>query len=376
MRSLLLLVSAALLAACAAHGPVQNGAPRWAYIGNDPDGTQNISMLPQSSDRKNGTVTAMFNFEFASPRDLTGPDLKQVSYIEREDLVEVDCRAQTLKLLNEVYYDVEGREVFHISPTGSGAEANQVFAGGVSDILYDASCGEIIEWSPLGQDPQKTQEIYARVVKAPGIQDAIVKASFRFVYNDLRQMVAAPTLRTIDYQSRESSVMMDCASQTFTLLHETYYGTDNVAVFGVTPPADPPPESVVPDSVTGLMYKAACGIPLNWTYLGTDTASAEKVYLLGPPEHRSGDNVEARFRFEYLAPGKLTTGTDLKPVDYNTRTSDVLLDCGVMTLTVLRESYQDTSGKQVFSVKPTAPQAALVAPKGTSGMMLKAACKP
>jgi hypothetical protein len=375
MRSLPLLISTALLAACAAHGPVPGNAPRWTYIGNDPDGTQNISMLAQSNDRKKGTVTAMFNFEFASPRQLTGPDLKQVSYVEREDLVEVDCKAQTLRLLNEVYYDVEGREVFHITPTG-GAEANQVFAGGVSDILYDASCGEMIEWSSLGQDPQKTQDIYARVAKAPGAQDAIVKASFRFVYHDLRQMVAAPKLRTIDYQSRESSVMMDCGNQTFTLLHETYYDTDNVAVFGVTTPADPPPVSVQPDSVSGMMYKAACGIPLNWTYLGTDANSSQKVYLLGAPEHRSGDTVEARFRFEYLAPAKLTSGTDAKQVEYTTRTNDVLLDCGIMTQTLLRESYQDASGKEVFSVKPVPLQAALVAPQGTSGMMLKAACKP
>lgn len=376
MRSLSLLISTALLTACAAHAPVPASAPRWTYIGNDPDGTQNISMLAQGSDRKKDTVTAMFNFEFASPRELTGPDFKQVSYIEREDLLEVDCRAQTLKLLNEVYYDVEGREVFHVAPSGSGAETNPVFAGGVSDMLYDATCGEIIEWTALGQDPQKTQDIYARVVNAPGTQDAIVKSRFRFVYHDLRQMVAAPTLRTIDYRSRESSVMMDCGNQTFTLLHETYYDMDNVAVFGVTPPADPPPESVAPDSVTGVMYKSACGIPLNWTFLGTDAKSSQKVYLLGTPEHRSGDTVEARFRFEYLSPAKLTTGSDLKQVEYTTRTSDVLLDCGVMTLTMLKESYQDAAGQEVFSVKPAAPQAALVAPQGQSGMMLKAACKP
>lgn len=376
MRSLSLLMTIALLAACATHGPAPGSAPRWTYIGNDPDGTQNISMLAQGSDRKKGTVTAMFNFEFASPRELTGPNFKQVSYIEREDLLEVDCHTQTLRLLNEVYYDVEGREVFHVTPTGNGAEANPVFAGGISDILYDASCGEMIGWTLLGQDPQKTQDIYARVVNAPGTQDAIVKSRFRFVYHDLRQLVAAPTLRTIDYQSRESTVMMDCGNQTFTLLHETYYDTDRVAVFGVTPPTDSPPESVVPDSVTGTMYKSACGIPLNWTYLGTDAKSSQKVFLLGQPEHRSGDAMEARFRFEYLAPGKLTTDSGQKQVEYTTRTSDVVLDCGVMTSTLLKESYQDASGREVFSVKPAKPEAALVAPQGLSGMMLKAVCKP
>ncbi|MGE5623923.1 MAG: surface-adhesin E family protein [Bacillota bacterium] len=375
MRRLMLLPLVLWLVACA-HGPAQGTAARWTYIGNDPDGTQNISMLPQSTDKKKDTVTAMFNFEFTRPRDLTGPDLNQVTYIEREDLVEVDCKAQALRLLNEVYYDVEGREVFHVAPAGTAAEANQVFAGGVSDMLYDATCGEEIAWTSLGEDPQKSQDIYARVAGAGSREAAIVKARFRFVYHDLKQMVAAPSLRTIDYQSRQSSVMMDCGNQTFQLLHETYYDTDNVAVFGVTPPADSPQESVVPDSVTGLMYKAACGIPLNWTYLGTDAKSSQKIYLLGAPQRRSGDTVEAHFRFEYLAPGKLTTGADLKQVEYKTRTNDVLLDCGVMSLTLLKESYQDASGREVFSVKPTAPQAALVAPQGPTGMMLKAACKP
>src|SRR5215472_4521532 len=52
MRRLKFLPFALLLTACA-HAPVQTGAPRWTYIGNDPEGTQNISMLPQSSDKKN-----------------------------------------------------------------------------------------------------------------------------------------------------------------------------------------------------------------------------------------------------------------------------------------------------------------------------------
>jgi len=375
MRRLPLAIFTLLIAACA-HGPAQTGSARWTYIGNDPDGTQNISMLPQSSDKKNDTITGLFNFEFTTPRNLTGPDFKTVSYIEREDLVEADCKTQSLRLLNEVYYDVEGREVFHVTPTGDAAEANQVFAGSISDMLYDATCGEEVAWVSLGQDPQKTQDVYARVAGGGTRADAIVKARFRFVYKDLRQMVAAPSLRTIDYLSRQSSVMMDCGGQTFSLLHEAYYDTDNVAVFSVSPPADSPSESVVPDSVTGLMYKVACGVPLNWTYLGMDAKSAEKVYLLGVPEHRSGDSVEARFRFEYLAPGMLTVGANLKQVEYKTRTNDVLLDCGVMTLTLLHESYQDASGKEVFSLKPAAPQAALVAPQGPTGMMLKAACKP
>ena len=374
MRRLQLLLSIALLAGCAAlHGTAPAGAARWTYIGNDPAGTQNISMLRQGGDNKKGTVTSIFNFEFTGPRELTGPDLKTMSYIEREDTIEVDCKAQTLRLLNEVYYDVEGREVFHVTPTGNGSEAAQVFAGGVSDMIYDASCGGEVAWTSLGQDPQKTQDIYARVANTKQ-RNAIVRARFRFVYRDLKQMVASPKLTTVDYQSRESSVMMDCANQTFTLQHETYFDTNNVAVFSVAPPSDTHAETVVPGSVTGIMYKAACGVPLNWTYLGMDPRNTQKIYLLGAPEQRSGDSVEARFRFEYLAPAKLTTGTDLKQVEYTVRTNDVVLDCGVMTLTLLKESYLDASGKEVFSAKPAVPKADLVAPQDPAGVMLKAAC--
>src|SRR5690348_8694180 len=227
MRRMTFLPIALLLAACA-HAPVQTGAPRWTYIGNDPEGTQNISMLPQGNDKKKDTVTGLFNFEFTSPRELTGPDLKTVNYIEREDLVEVDCKAQTLRLLNEVYYDVEGREVFHVTPSGGGSETNQVFAGGISDMLYDSTCGEEVAWVSLGEDPQKSQEIYTRVAGAGSRENAIIKARFRFVYHDLRQLVAAPSLNTIDYLSRQSNVMMDCGNQTFNLLHETYYDTNNI----------------------------------------------------------------------------------------------------------------------------------------------------
>jgi hypothetical protein len=85
--------------------------------------------------------------------------------------------------------------------------------------------------------------------------------------------------------------------------------------------------------------------------------------------------VEARFRFEYLAPGKLTTGADLKQIEYSTRTTDVLMDCTLYTQTLLRESYQDAVGKEVFTVKPPNPQPVLVSPQGVSGMLMKAGCQ-
>ena len=374
MRSLLLLPLLALFTACASHAPLPTAPDRWTYLGNDPEGTQNIYMRLQGSDKKKNTVTAWYKFEFTSPRTIvTGPALKQQTYIDRRDLVEVDCGTQTLKLLDETYYNVEDDQVFRVVPDVGSSTSNPVFAGGISDTVYEGACGNSLQWTSLGQDPQKTQDIYARV-QSPQDQQSIVKAVFRFSYHEPRQMVASPKLTRVTYSSRQSSVMMDCANQTFALLHETYYDADGVTVFGVTPPKGSHPSAVAPDGVTGMMYKAACGIPLAWTYLGTDPRKTQKVFLMGTPEKKSGTTVEARFRFEYLAPGKLVTGTNLTQVEYSTRTADVLLDCSAATLTLVRESYLDSSDKEVFSVKPAAQQAAPVAPQGLTGMMQRAAC--
>jgi len=332
-------------------------------------------MRGQSVDKKSGIVTAEFRFEFTGLHNLTSPDLKQISYVERRDLIQVDCSKQSLNLQDETYHDVDDKLVYHVKPE-PGAASAQVFAGGVSDIIYQGACGKSLDWTSLGQDPQKTQDIYTRVQDSGGKQHTMVRARFRFVYHDPRTMVAAPSLNKVSYVSRQSDVMMDCANQTLNVLHETYYDADDVAVFGVTPPKDTHPDSVVPDSVTGVMYKAACGIPLDWTYLGTDPRNTQKIYLLGKPDRHSGDQVETRFRFEYLAPGKLTTGADLHQIDYATRTTDMVMDCGVYTQTLLRESYEDAAGKEVFSVKPATPQTALAVPGALSGIIQKAACQP
>ena len=373
---LTLLLPLGLLAACASHAPLATAPDRWTYLGNDPEGTQNIYMRAQDSGKQQGTVTAWYKFEFATPHEVvTGPALKQQVYIERRDLVEMDCKAETLRLKDETYFNVEDQQVFRVTPDAAAVPAAQVFAGGVSDILYEGACGSSLQWTALGEDPQKTQDIYARVEGARD-QHSIVMARFRFVYHEPRQMVAAPSLTQVSYSSRQNSVLMDCAGQTFALQHETYYDEDGVTVFGVTPPKDAKPSAVAPDGVTGLMYKAACGIPLTWTYVGMDPHKTQKIYLVGEPDRRSGGTVEARFRFEYLAPGKLVTGTSLAQVGYTVRTADVVLDCSASTLTLLRESYLDDSQKEVFSVKPAAPQPAPVAPQGLTGMMQHAACHP
>lgn len=376
MRRLTFLLLAAGLTACASHGPLPTAPDRWTYLGNDPDGTQNIYMRVQSSDKKKDAVTAWYKFEFSSPREVvTGPALKQQTYIERRDLVEVDCGAQTLRLMDEQYFDVEDRQVFRVQPKGEAVNANKVYAGGISDTVYEGACGNALQWDSLGQDPQKTQDIYARV-QSPQSQQSIVKAVFRFAYHEPRQMVASPSLTKVDYSSRQSSVLMDCANQTFTLIHETYYDADGVTVFGVTPPKDAHPSGVVPDGVTGMMYKAACGIPLNWTFLGLDPRKTQKVYLVGTPDKKSGGTVEAKFRFEYLAPGKLVTGANLAQVEYTARTADVVLDCGASTVTTVRESYLDAAEREVFNVKPAVQQITAVAPQGLTGMMKQAVCHP
>ena len=376
LRHLALLLLAALLGACA-HAPVSSSVEgqKWAYLGNDPEGTQNIYMRGLSTDKKRDTATAQVRFEFNGVRQITGADLKPINYMERRDLIEVDCTKQTIKLLDETYQGVEGKQVYHVKPAGD-VDSAQVFAGGVSDILYEGTCGKSVAWTALGEDPQQTQDISARLPDSGAQHGATVKARFRFDYHSVRSLVAAPSLTKVDYVSRQADVMMDCANQTMNLLHETYYDEDGVAVFGVTPPQDARPDSVVPDSVTGMMYKAACGIPLDWTYLGVDPRNTQKVYLLGKPDQHSGGTVEARFRFEYLAPGKLTTGADMHQVGYATRTTDMTMDCNVYTQTLLRESYQDAAGKEVFSVKPASPETSLAVPGTLSGMIEKAACQP
>ena len=376
LMRLTLLLSLGLLAACASHAPLATAPDRWTYLGNDPEGTQNIYMRGEGSDKKQDTVTAWYKFEFASPHEVvTGPALKQQVYIERRDLVEVDCKAETLRLKDETYFNVEDQQVFRVTPDAAAVPAAQVFAGGVSDIVYEGACGSSLQWTSLGEDAQKTQDIYARV-ESQADPNSIVKARFRFVYHEPRTMVAAPSLTQVSYTSSQSSVFMDCANQTFALEHQTYYDEDGVTVFGITPPKGAKPSAVAPDGVTGLMYKAACGIPLTWTYVGMDPRKTQKIYLVGEPDKKSGGTVEAKFRFEYLAPGKLVTGANLTQVEYTVRTADVLLDCGASTLTLLRESYQDDAQKEVFSVKPAAPQPAPVAPQGLTGMMQHAACHP
>ena len=377
MRKLALFVLSVLLCACAAKAPKpDNAGPPWTYVGNDAELTQNIYMQVQRSDKSQHAVTALFRFEFTTLHELTtGSDFKQVRYAERRDLTEIDCKHVTMRLLDETFLDTDGKQVFKVTPAADGSTARAVFAGGVSDLLYEGACGDTLDWTDLGQDPQKTQEVYA-LVQTPGAQDVTVSARFRFVYDEPRQMTAAPAMTLVSYQSRQASVLVDCAKQTFNLQRETYYDENNVAVFRVTGAADAPPTSVAPNGVTGMMYRAACGIPLNWTYLGTDPKNTQKVYLLGEPATKSGGNVEARFRFEYLASGKLVTGADLKQVEYKTRSNDVLVNCPDKTLTLLTETYQDETGKEVFRVAPAkgAQVPAPVAAQGLSGMMYKALC--
>ena len=379
MRKLVVFFLMALLAACAVKTPQPDtSGPPWTYVGNDQDLTQNIYMQVQRADRSQHTVTALFRFEFTSLHELTtGPNYKQIKYAERRDLTEIDCKRVTLRLLDETFLDTDGRQVFKVTPAADGSTAKAMFAGGVSDMLYEGACGDTLDWTDLGQDPQKTQEVYA-LVQAPDAEDVTVSARFRFVYDDKRQMTAAPAMTLVSYQSRQASVLMDCANQTFNLQRETYYDENNVAVFRVIGVADALPTSVAPNGVTGMMYRAACGIPLNWTYLGTDPKNTQKVYLLGEPASKSGDSVDARFRFEYLSSGKLVTGADLKQIVYKTRSTDVLMHCADKTMTLLTETYQDDTGKEVFRVAPAAGSQAPapVAPQGLSGMMYKAVCHP
>ena len=377
LRRLALPLLVALLGACT-HAPVSSNGDQqrnWAYLGNDPDGTQNIYMRGLAVDSKRGIANVQVRTEFNGVRQLTDPTLRQISYVERRDLVEVDCARQAIKLMDETYRDADDKQVYHVKPT-SDADSTQVFAGGISDIIYEGACGKSIAWTALGEDPQQTQDIYVRLPDSGAHPHSTVKVRFRFAYHSARSLVAAPALTKVGYVSRQADVLLDCTNQTLTLLHETYYDEDDVAVFGVTPPKDARPDSVAPNSVTGTMYKAACGIPLDWTYLGVDPHNTQKIYLMGKPDQHSGGIVEARFRFEYLAPGKLTTGAGMHQVDYATRTADMTMDCNVYTQTLLSESYQDVAGKEVFAMKPPSPETSMAVPGTLGGMIEKAACQP
>jgi len=376
MRSLTLLILALALSACLPYAPRPSEEGHWTYIGNDPDGTQNIFMRVQSTDKKLRTVTSWFRFEFINPRQLhTGPALTAVTYFERRDLAVIDCASQTLKLVDETFHDVDGKQVFKVVPNPDGSTAAQVFAGGVSDVLYAGACGNSLDWTALGEDPQKTQDVYALVEHAVKPGDT-VRARFRFVYHTPRTLVAAPKLETVKYVTRQASVLMNCLNRSFTLIGETYYDSYDIGVFGVKPPADTAPTPVVNATLTDMMYKAACNIPLDWTYLGTDPKNTQKIYLVDAPSEKSKGTFEAHFHFEYMAPAKLVTGADLHQVQYSSRNADMLLQCPDRTLTLQHESYLDSDGKEVFSVAPApaAQKPVAVAPQGVTGMLYSAAC--
>jgi hypothetical protein len=378
MRSLILLVCFSALCACATPLRQPDASGHWVYVGDDPAGTQNIFMKVQESDKKQKSVTAWFRFQFTTTREIvTAPALKQVPYAERHDLVKVDCDNQTLTLLDETFHDVDGKQVYKVVPAADGSTAKTAFAEGVSDVLYTGACGNALPWHALGEDTQKTQEIYA-LVENPGAHDVIVKARFRFVYHQPHGMVAAPSLNTVQYLSRQSSVLMDCANRRFSDVHDSYYDEDGVAVFGVSPPKDAPPTPVVADGVSGMMYNAACGVPQGWVFLGDDPRKTQKLYLQGTPASKAKDTMEARFRFDYLAPGKLATDGGTKQVEYTSRSDDVLVDCGAKTITLLHSSYLNPAGTDVFDVSPApaGQQPAPIVADGLSGMQYRAVCHP
>lgn len=377
MRGSMLLVLSLLLglAACSTVAPQAGG--RWVYIGDDPAGTQNIFMRTQSSDKKQNTVTAWFSFQYAAVRQIvTAPSFKSVSYAERQDLVKVGCADQTLTLLDETFQDPDGKQVYKVVPAADGSTAKEAFAEGVSDVLYTGACGNSLPWKSLGEDAQKTQQVYA-LVETSDSHDVIVKARYRFLYHEPHEMVAAPSLTKIRYVSRQSSVLMDCANRRFTGVHDAYYDEDGVMVFGVSPPKDAPPTAVQQDGVSGMMYNAACGIPQGWVYLGEDPRRTQRIYLQGTPSAKAG-SIEARFRFDYRLPGKFATDGGQKQVVYMSRSNDVRVDCAAKTITLLRESYLDAAGNEVFSVNPppTAQQPAPIAADGLTGMQYKAVCHP
>ncbi|MGH7488176.1 MAG: hypothetical protein ACREMY_21655, partial [bacterium] len=100
-----------VMAGCASAPPVSKDV--WAYIGNDPEGTQNILMSAVTPVPHNGVLTTAFRFQYTAPRSVTDDKGKSYSYIELRDQVSVNCDNQSLQILHKSYYDVDDNLVLN-----------------------------------------------------------------------------------------------------------------------------------------------------------------------------------------------------------------------------------------------------------------------
>lgn len=364
-----------ILAGCASSVPASRDG--WAYIGNDPDGTQNILMSAATPVPQNGNLTTTFRYQYTAPRSVTDDKGKSIVYVERRDEVRVNCSDQSLQVLDRRYYDVEDKQVLNQPTAPINAGSERVIPGGINDIMYQAVCGRSIGWADIGTSDDSSQKIGIMGKAATQPVNGNVQAWFRTEYAGVQTLIAAPSMRRISYATKISTLKFDCTSFKVGLLHEVYYDSDNHKVFDIQP-AGTEAESLpaTAGSVRGLMYRAACGRPTELHYLGMDPHHTQKVYVIGKPALDSNDMARAQFRIYYLKPGTLTTGPVIHTVSYSERYVELDADCSALTFQVHRETYLDNHGDPVFTIMPpeTDTPNVGVAPGSLSEMLWKTAC--
>jgi len=373
--SILLLIG---LTACVSNmtAPPDRG-DGWTYIGNDPQGTENILMASVTPVPQDGSLTTTFRFQYTSPHTVSGRNGNSLSFLETRDRVRVNCAAQTLELLRQDYYDVNEHripdQVANTKPVDK-----TIIPGGVNDLMYQAVCGRSVGWSYVATSADHTQKVYVMGQASTQTGSIHPTAWFKTVFDGPHSLIAAPSMQRIHYSSKISTLKFDCPLYEARLLHEVYYDADGHKVFDIQPPAgkyDTPP--VTGGSVRAEMYQAACGTSTPLHYLGTNRQRTQIIYTVGSPSGGPQNTVQARFRVYYSKPGRLTAGPDIHSVSYVSRSLLLDADCSTITYKIIHEKYLNNAGQPVFDIHPAPNDAPVVsvAPGSLSEMLWQSACR-
>lgn len=372
--SILLLIA---MAGCASAPPAPVAGGDWIYIGNDPEGTQNILMSAVAPVPQNGNLTTTFRYQYTAPRSITGDGGITLNYIEQRDQVRVSCTNQSIQVLDTSYYGVDDKRVLTQTLPPGGISPERVTPGGISDIMYQAVCGRSIGWDYIGTSDDGTQKIYIMGKAANRFVNTDMQAWFKTEYDGTQTLIAAPSMRRVSYVTKISTLQFDCATYQVALLHEVYYDTAEHKVFDIQPGSgEAQGTPATADSVRGLMYRAACGHPTELRYLGMDPHHTQKIYVVGKPSLNSDQTAQAKFHFYYMQPGAFTAGPVTHTVSYSARSLELDADCTTLTYQVRNEIYFDDHGSPVFTIVPPKNDAPSVgvAPGSISEMLWKTAC--
>lgn len=368
-----------VVAGCASTPTPPVSTDKWTYIGNDPEGTENILMSDTSATAKNGALTTTFRYQYTAPRSINNKQGKTVSYVEQRNQVRVNCLEQRLQILDTSYYDVDNNRIEQTKQAGQADTGSdqRVVPGGISDIMYQAVCGRSIGWENVGSSDDGNQKIYILGKAAQKPLASITEAWFKTEYRGSQSLIAAPSMQHVSYASKISTLQLDCATYELHLLHEVYYDSDGHKVFDIQPAAgEAQTLTATADSVRGTMYRAACGQRTKLRYLGTDPHGTQKIYLIGSPELDKQQIARARFHIYYIKPGTLTMGPVIHTVAYTARSLEIDADCASLTYQILNETYLNNRGMPVFTITPSETDAPNigVANGSLSEMLWETAC--